>query len=347
MKNIFLKLTFSLLLGALFALTPKFIFAATLELSSEGATRGLGEIFSVNVLVGSEGEKINATTGKIFYDKSRLTLKSAEVADSVVTFWVTPPKDLIGQIDFEGIILSDKSLLAKERVMRLVFETKASGLANIYFLEGSVLKDDGKATNILDKFINTSVSINKTRTPVVSGGSVTIASVPKEAMENTSAGEVLGIAILEYPSRVDPKEEIMIRGIAGPKEKIFLNLVLDRANSLGERLLRILKNDPGEMQVTTESDAEGKFSYELRRSMTAGAYNVWAEKIIPDNEEKVSSDEVVINVKYAPFYKTWIIIVNALMLLVPIAILGILVFTMFWRGFREVRSVHDGMHEEK
>lgn len=320
---------------------PFLIHAANLEIVSEGSSRNVGEAFTAIATVDPKGMDINAVTGSISYDRSKLVLKAIDVNSSAVSFWVVKPIETEGKINFEGVLLDGGSLSSKAEIFKMIFETRSAGSANVSFSSGSVLSDDGKATNILEKFINSSMLIKNVSTkiptiPTDTSSKATIALIDEEF---TTDGKYR-LAIIEYPTRVLPNERVVLRGVAGANDEVSVKMAIDRPKSIGERFLRIIRNDPGTLAAVVETDDQGGFSYTFNESLVAGVYSAWAEKVNASEGEqsKVKSSNVIIEIKYGALYKVWIWLINTLLLIIPILLLGGMVFIIFWRGRREIIS---------
>ncbi len=329
-------------------LVPTFSYAASLEIISEGTSRSIGEFYTATAIVDPAGADINAVTGSITYDRTKLSFKSIDVNSSVVSFWVVKPLEIDGKINFEGVILSGGSASAKAELFKMIFETKSPGTANVAYSSGSVLNDDGKATNILSKFVNSSIVI-KNKAIALNPVSPDIApqTSPTITLVETPTFFEDNLAIIEYPSRVGPKERVVIRGRGSSRETVSVVMAINRPKSLGERILRVLKNDQAVISAIAKTDDTGNFTHTFNQSLVAGVYNAWLERPNAlEGEERSVSDQVNIEVKEGAFYKIWIIIVNSLLLIIPIALLGIVIFTVWWRGKRELKAAEDFLHNK-
>lgn len=126
--------------------------AASLSISPASGSYSVGDAFSVNVLVSSPAQAINAISGSLVFPADKLQITSISKTSSVVNFWVQEPaySNTAGTVDFEGVILNPGFTGVSGRVITIGFKSKSSGIASISYSSGSVLANDGVATNILE-----------------------------------------------------------------------------------------------------------------------------------------------------------------------------------------------------
>lgn len=136
---------------AAFAVAPS-ASAATLGFSPGGQTEhAVGETFSLNVVVSSPDKALNALSGVISIPADLLELVSVSDASTVVSFWIQSPQSSASRdtVSFEGAILNPGYQGTGGQVLRLQLRAKKSGTSSVVFQSGSVLANDGQATNIL------------------------------------------------------------------------------------------------------------------------------------------------------------------------------------------------------
>lgn len=147
-------LTLSLLPAtyALFFTLP--VQAASLSISPGTRSLITGESFAVNVLVVSPDQSINAAEGTISFPPDKLQAVSLATNDSIFNLWVKEPSfsNALGIIDFSGVILQPGFSGVAGKIFTVSFKTRKAGSAPVAFINGSVLANDGKGTNILEGF---------------------------------------------------------------------------------------------------------------------------------------------------------------------------------------------------
>src|SRR3989344_6704130 len=123
-----------------------------LSLSPSTGSYRVGESFSVIVNLNTGGESVNASTGQINFDNSKLQVVSLGYSQSIFSLWTDNPScsNPAGTINFSGGVPSPGFTGASGSILRITFKGKASGQAPVNFLSGSVLANDGQVTNIAD-----------------------------------------------------------------------------------------------------------------------------------------------------------------------------------------------------
>jgi len=132
-----------------FSLTP-LAQAGTLNLFTENTQFAIGDEFSVDVKIDSEGAGINAAQATVNYPVGVLQEKSVDKTNSVFSFWLQEPvaDNGAGEISFIGG--SSSGLTGKTlQVLRITFKVVGSGPADISFSNGAITAADGNGTNVL------------------------------------------------------------------------------------------------------------------------------------------------------------------------------------------------------
>ena len=161
--------------------------AASLRFSPTGGSYNVGTNFTVNILVDSSGEAINATEGLINFPTNRLRVVSLSKTGSIHPLWVTEPSysNIAGTIQFEGVTITPGFTGSGGRVLGIVFQGVSPGTADVNFESGSVLANDGDGTDITE-------SLGSAVYAITDSAPVTAPAVPvvKHYIQ-TPAGEVL------------------------------------------------------------------------------------------------------------------------------------------------------------
>lgn len=129
---------------------PFFSHAATLHFSPTKVSLDVGESKTISVFVESD-IVANAVSGIVNFPPDDVSVTSITKANSVVSMWVKEPQpdNETGMIPFEGVILNPGFSGSQGTLFQVTLKAKKTGNFNISFLSGSVLANDGKATNIL------------------------------------------------------------------------------------------------------------------------------------------------------------------------------------------------------
>lgn len=128
---------------------------ATLSFSPSSASKKVGDVFSVSVLVNSGGgQGINASDATITFDKNLLSVKSTSYDSSIFELWTTKPtfSNSGATINYSGGLPGGPGKGysgSAGTIMTVSFVALAAGEATVKFSAASVLANDGQGTNIL------------------------------------------------------------------------------------------------------------------------------------------------------------------------------------------------------
>lgn len=138
---------------ALLVLTAQ-VQAATLLISPSSRSLSEGESFSIDVLLSSPDQTVNAAEGAIFFPPNKLRVIAVSDSGSIFNLWVKEPSfsNSLGAIDFSGLILNPGFVGQIGKMFTVSFQARAQGSAPIAFMSGAVLANDGRGTNILSGF---------------------------------------------------------------------------------------------------------------------------------------------------------------------------------------------------
>ncbi len=155
---------------AVFAMSTSVVYADdSLILSPSSGTYNLDNSFSVQVVVSSAAQSINAVSGLINFPTDKLQVSSVSTTGSVVTLWVTQPtfSNAAGTVSFEGIIPNPGFQGPDAVVATINFKVIAGGSAPVSFSSASVLANDGQGTNILKTIGSASFTLGTSNGQVV------------------------------------------------------------------------------------------------------------------------------------------------------------------------------------
>jgi hypothetical protein len=123
--------------------------AAVLSFSPAIAAHALNQSFTVDVVVSSPAEAVNAFSGDIAYPSDLLSVVSISKTGSIINFWTTESAATKGVVHYEGITLDPGFMGDRGRIIRITFKGIASGVANVKFASASVLLNDGLGTSAI------------------------------------------------------------------------------------------------------------------------------------------------------------------------------------------------------
>lgn len=212
------------------------VYAANIILSPSSVTTKVNKTFSVDVLVSNNKDAINAASAVITFPSDVLSVTSISKSGSFITLWAEEPSfsNTNGTVNFEGVALNPGFSGSSGKVVTITFKAKQAGNVNILVKSGSVLANDGNATNVLGTTGQAFVIITEdtvTLTPE------TTASTPKAAVNEASLPVITSTS---YPDGTKwyntkeasfewkvPKGVIAVRTLYGDKESSVPTKVYD------------------------------------------------------------------------------------------------------------------------
>ncbi len=153
--------------------------AATIYPSPSSGSFDIGDSFSVVVFVESDDQAMNAVSGVLDFPSDKLEVTSVSKSNSVVNLWIQEPSfsNTAGTVNFEGIVLNPGYIGSAGRVITINFRTKVPGNADITFISGFVLANNGQGTSILHSLGSASFVIDVPVTGPVAADATTPTSV--------------------------------------------------------------------------------------------------------------------------------------------------------------------------
>ena len=135
--------------------------AATLYFSPSGGTYQTGRNFTVNINMQSS-VALNAASGVIAFPIDKLEAIGVSKAASIFSLWVQEPSfsNREGSVRFEGIVLNP-GFTGTGKLIGITFRVKSAGDADLNFLSGSILANDGLGTNILSDLGTASFTLSQ------------------------------------------------------------------------------------------------------------------------------------------------------------------------------------------
>ncbi len=137
------------------------LFAANLTLSPSSGSYKVGKTFTMDVMLSGNKDSINAVSGKLSYPSDVVEIVSFSKSGSFITMWAEEPSfsNDDGTASFEGIALNPGYSSATGKVISVTFKAKQAGTASVQLKSGSVLANDGDATDILGTLGSASFTI--------------------------------------------------------------------------------------------------------------------------------------------------------------------------------------------
>jgi len=131
-------------------LLPVLVSAASLSVTPNTGVYTAGSTFTVRVSTNTNGKPINAAEGTLKFNPQELSVVSINKTGSIFNLWVTEPtfSNSAGTITFSGGKPSGFTG-SSGTVFNIVFRTTNANTARVSFIDGAVLANDGKGTNVL------------------------------------------------------------------------------------------------------------------------------------------------------------------------------------------------------
>jgi hypothetical protein len=126
-------------------------YAANLIISPSSVTTKVGKTFSVDLMVSNNIDAINAASANISFPKGALQVTSISKKNSFINLWAEEPafSNEKGTITLEGVALNPGFNKATGNILTVTFKAIQAGNVNISVTSGSVLANDGNATDVL------------------------------------------------------------------------------------------------------------------------------------------------------------------------------------------------------
>lgn len=127
------------------------VYAAEIIFQTPTQALGVGDEFSVPIVLSSPSESVNAVSGDIVFSDDTLSVENILSANSVVTEWIDPPHSNGNSVVFSGIMPGGYETtvdpVTQGRlpgiIATIVFKVKAAGAGNIQFSDAHAYKNDG------------------------------------------------------------------------------------------------------------------------------------------------------------------------------------------------------------
>ena len=252
----FRRCMYAALIAVLFFVVPAYVGAATLSLSPSSGTYDVGEVLTLAVRVSAE-RTINAVSGTIELPQGALQVISVDKG-TLVDIWLQEPSISSDgtKISFEGLIL-DGNFVGTERVFSVQAQVLEPVEAQIVFVEGLVLANDGFGTNIAETLERANLSFVGTQNVAQTTTTDDFVSIPGPSAATVAplgggvASALNAPIVLDYTYRPPDLNDLRIEGVTYPNANVEI----------------FLQPEGGELEGhTVLSDAGGNylFAYAVR-----------------------------------------------------------------------------------
>ena len=306
----------------------------------------VGERFTVYFRLRATDEPINAISAVVSFPRELVKPISVSKEGSVINLWTGEPRISSDRISFEGVILNPGFSGNNGLLLKVNFEAKSVGVANMNFIEGATLANDGLGSNILATLSKASLRINPAT--LKPGGTVPVYDVTSPDGKNERLAKLP--VITDYSQIVNDKEKLILEGKGEPNtltKIVFKDVAL---RSLGEMLLNRIQNKRIKLdEVLVRNDEAGNFKYVSNSNLIAGVYN--ATPFLVDEVASVEKPGLGVQlfVNDSKIVKNLIVFINVLGLFIPIVILCVIIYFIPWYSWLRMRILKKklGLEEEK
>lgn len=138
-------------------------YAANLIISPSSVTTTVGKTFTVDLVVNNNVEAINAVSAMITFPKDSLQVTSLSKKGSFINLWAEEPafSNDNGNVSLEGVALNPGFNKATGKVLSVTFKSLQAGNVSVAVKSGSVLANDGNATDVLKTTGSAFIYINE------------------------------------------------------------------------------------------------------------------------------------------------------------------------------------------
>ena len=141
--------------------------AATVKVESDFRNFHIGDIFSIDVIVDTEGEILNAVEFDIMFPAEFLAYQDYDDGASVLNIWIdTPTLNAQKQIHLAGITPGG-FVGGKEKLITFNFKVMQTGQGNVDITKANFLLHDGLGTNAAVKIQNLHLSATAGKSAIV------------------------------------------------------------------------------------------------------------------------------------------------------------------------------------
>jgi Cohesin domain len=136
---------------ALFNIHTEQAYAANLSVSPSSVTSKVGKTFTVDLVVSNNTDAINAASALVTYPQDTLSVVSVSKAGSFISLWAEEPvfSNEKGTLTLEGVALNPGFNKTTGKIISITFKALQEGNVSIAVKSGSVLANDGNATDVL------------------------------------------------------------------------------------------------------------------------------------------------------------------------------------------------------
>ncbi len=300
-------------------------FNARIFVSPYSGKYNVGDLFSVVIYVDTGTQPINAVTGQLTFDNSKLEVVSVSSSKSILTLWPQEPgfSNGTGSITFSGGLPSPGFFGKNGTILRITFRPKNVGTANIKFSSASLLANDGQGTNVIVDLEDANFEIlPKKEIPKQGPETETVKTEPLN--QSGTVTKLLEAPIItDWPRQLIRGDSLQIKGLGLSNARIQINIQKDSE-------LPTIKE--------TISGTDGRFEAEISKYTEAGFYRIQARNVTYTGGQSELSDPVVVYVVEPNYVRIGGLVISyfkIIMTLLAILIIVLIILFILWRRSRK------------
>lgn len=305
---------------------PLLTEAAVFGFSTKNTSISPYDTFSVDVFVNTKVEAVNAVSGVIDYNNAILEPTSIVVSDTITSWINESPSIMNNKIVFEGITFDPGFSGSKKLLFTVNFKAKRVGISEIKISEGSILKNDGFGTNIIEGFSTMQIKIIENNgMPVISLDD----NLEEPLVEsNVSAFPV----IIDYSSVVAPGEKFFVKGVGEPNALTLIEFELISKKTIGDKIFGLIGRKRHLISdVYVINNQDGTFEYHGTSDAVPGIYRAVPFLVGQGTSSKEPGLGAQMSVLSNNKELNFVSLVNTSALFIPIILIGLISAVIYRR----------------
>lgn len=279
----------SFLVLLLIVFFPRFTLAATLFMSPSSSSVTTGNIFTVNVIVNTEGQSINTSDAVIQFPTDILQVVSVSKSSSIFSLWVEDPNfsNTTGQISFNGGIANPGYLGSYGQLISITFQAKKTGSASILFSDSSVRANDGLGTDVLSTKAGAKFTVTAPVAPTPTKPDTVPVTQPinKPVQVETVEPIVEEVAVEVRTPEISVGIKNGIPTVTGESSYADHEVTLSFISSDGTKIF-----------ITDKTLSDGSFSLTVPKVLRSGSYSVTAILSKTNDDKTYKSNQIEVSV---------------------------------------------------
>ncbi len=294
--------------------------AATLNTSPSTVTTTVGRTFTIQVLLDTSGQSVNAVDGQITFSNDTLKLVGIS-KNGILNLWAQDPtySNAAGTASFQGVVLNGYTGNAGT-VASLTFEAIAQGTGSVEISDSSssALLNDGSGTDVLSGTTGASIAIGPAvakETPApVQQNPISVAPVASPSVNTVPV-------FTAYNNPIIPDSLIAVKGSATPNTTLTITFTDNGQNGTAKvSQSQVTVNNAGQFAFVSDGMAMEGHTYSIVAATTDGK----------------NTKPLVLSVKNSLWFKIKLLIITFIFIKVSILLLLLFILISLYLLHRSV-----------